>query len=183
MKKICVFFADGFEEVEAITIVDLCRRGGIEVNMVSVSDSLNVIGRTNIEVKTDMLYDEKVVAEYDGLILPGGMPGTSNLMAHKGLCVALCDFNRKGKLVGAICAAPMVLGKLGILRGKKACCYPGMEEYLEGAQVEDCLVSQNENVITSKGIGTVIAFSLAIIERLEDKRTADEVRKSVVYKF
>ncbi|MGE4214105.1 MAG: DJ-1 family glyoxalase III [Anaerotignaceae bacterium] len=183
MKKIGVFFANGFEEVEAITVVDLCRRGGIEVKMVSVGESLNVIGRTNIEIKTDMLFDEKTVADCDGLILPGGMPGTSNLMAHTGLCQALCDFNSKGKLVAAICAAPMVFGKLGILSGKKACCYPGMEEYLEGAQVEEGLVSKDGNVITSRGIGTAIAFSLAIIEMLEDKRTAEEVRKSIVYRF
>lgn len=183
MKKIAVFFANGFEEVEALTVVDLCRRGGIEVNMVSIDDSLNVVGRTNIEVKTDMLYDEKIVANYDGLILPGGMPGTRNLMAHKGLCAMLWDFNCKGKLVAAICAAPMVLGTLGILKGKKACCYPGMEEYLEGAEVDDGVVSKDGNVITSKGVGTAIAFSLAIIEKLEDKRTADEVKESIVYKF
>lgn len=183
MKKIGVFFANGFEEVEALTVVDLCRRGGIEVNMVSIEDSLNVVGRTNIEIKTNMLYDEKIVANYDGLILPGGMPGTTNLMEHKGLCDILCDFNCKGKLVAAICAAPMVLGALGILKGKKACCYPGMEGYLKGAEVEHELVSKDGNVITSRGVGTAIAFSLAIIENLKDKKTSNEVKESIVYKF
>ncbi|MEA5084407.1 MAG: DJ-1 family glyoxalase III [Lachnospiraceae bacterium] len=183
MKKIGVFFANGFEEVEALTVVDLCRRGGIDVKMVAVSECLNVIGRSDIEIRTDILFNEKIIANFDGLILPGGMPGTNNLMEHRGLCKALCDFNSKGKLVAAICAAPMVLGKLGILRGKKACCYPGMEEYLEGAQIEDGLVSVDGNVITSRGIGTAIAFSLAIIEMLEDENTAEEVRKSIVYNF
>lgn len=183
MKKIGVFFANGFEEVEALTVVDLCRRGGIDVKMVAAGESLNVIGRTNIEIKTDILFDETTIENYDGLILPGGMPGTTNLLEHSQLCKALCDFNSKGRLVAAICAAPMVLGKLGILRGKKACCYPGMEEYLEGAQIEDGLVSIDGNVITSRGVGTAIAFSLAIIEMLEDKNTAEEVRKSIVYSF
>lgn len=183
MKKIGVFFANGFEEVEALTVVDLCRRGGIDVKMVAVGESLNVIGRTNIEIKTDILFDETTITNYDGLILPGGMPGTNNLMENKGLCEALRDFSNKGRLVAAICAAPMVLGKMGILRGKRACCYPGMEEYLEGAQIEDGLVSIDGNVITSRGVGTAIAFSLAIIEMLEDKNTAEEVRKSIVYNF
>lgn len=183
MKKIGVFFADGFEEVEALTVVDLCRRGGIDVKMVSVGENLNVIGRTNIEIKTDILFDEKILANYDGLVLPGGMPGTTNFMGHRQLCKILCDFSSNGKLVAAICAAPMVLGKLGILRGKKACCYPGMEEHLEGAKIEGGCVAIDGNVITSRGIGTAIEFSLAIIEMLEDKNSAEEVRKSIVYNF
>ena len=183
MKKIGVLFANGFEEVEALTVVDLCRRGGIDVKMVSVEEVLNVIGRSNIEIKTDIFFDEKTIAIFDGLILPGGMPGTNNLMKHNELCEALCDFNSKDKLVAAICAAPMILGKLGILKGKKACCYPGMEEYLEGAQIENGLLSIDGNVITSRGIGTAIEFSLAIIEILEGKSTSEEVKKSIVYNF
>lgn len=181
MKKIGVFFAHGFEEVEALTVVDLCRRSKIDVDMISIGENLNVVGRTNIEIKTERFFDVAEVEKYDGLVLPGGMPGTSNLLAHKGLCDALCQFNEKEKLVAAICAAPMVLGKLGILYGKKACCYPGMEMYLEGAQIEEGLVSIDGNVITSRGIGTAIPFSLAIIERLKDKKTAEEVRDSIVY--
>lgn len=183
MKKIGVFFANGFEEVEALTVVDLCRRGGIEVKMVSIGESLNVTGRTNIEIKTDILFDEKTISSFDGLILPGGIPGTTNLMEHRQLCKVLCDFSSKGKLVAAICAAPTVLGKLGILKGKRACCYPGMEENLEGAEIEHDLVSTDGNIITSRGVGTAIAFSLAIIEMLEGRNIAEEVRKSIVYNF
>lgn len=181
MAKVCVFTADGFEEIEGLTVVDLLRRAGQEVSMVSISNGLSVKGAHGIEIKADTFFDDVDYESVDMLVLPGGMPGTLNLGAHEGLCELLKDFAEKGKKVAAICAAPSVLGVLGILNGKKACCYPGFEEKLTGAEVSTDRVVRDGNITTSRGMGTAIAFSLDLIFQLEDEKCAEKIKKSIIY--
>lgn len=182
MKKVCVFFAEGFEEVEALTVVDLLRRAEIETTMVSISDELQVVGAHKIDIKADKTFDELDYSKTDMVILPGGMPGTKNLSEHKGLVKLLKEFNDENKWIGAICAAPSVLGMNGILKGKTATCYPGFEDKLEGATFVTDEVSVCDHVITSRGLGTAIEFSLAIIAHLETKEKANKIKESIIYK-
>ena len=182
MKKIGVFFAEGYEEIEALTVVDLCRRAGIEVSMVSVGAEKKATGSHNITVEMDQMFDEVDFETLDMIVLPGGMPGTRNLEAHAGLMEKVDAFFAAGKYVAAICAAPSVFGHRGIVKGKKACCYPGFEKDMEGAAVSYESVCIDGNVITSRGMGTAIDFALAIIGVICDYEVADEKAKSILYK-
>lgn len=181
MAKICVFTADGFEEIEGLTVVDLLRRAGAEVLMVSVGDELTVKGAHNIELKADVLFDETCYEDADVLVLPGGMPGTLNLRNHEKLCGLLKEFAAKDKKIAAICAAPMILGELGLLKGKKATCYPGFEDKLIEAEVCTDRVVRDGNITTSRGLGTAIPFALELISQLYGKEKAEEIKKSVIY--
>ena len=177
MAKICVFTADGFEEIEGLTVVDLLRRAGAEVLMVSVGEGLTVKGAHN----TDVLFDETCYEDADVLVLPGGMPGTLNLRNHEKLCALLKEFAAKDKKIAAICAAPMILGELGLLKGKKATCYPGFEDKLIEAEVCTDRVVRDGNITTSRGLGTAIPFALELISQLYGKEKAEEIKKSVIY--
>lgn len=182
MSRIAVFLANGFEEIEALTVVDICRRAGVVVDMVSIQEGTEVTGSHNICVKADMVYADAVFGEYDMLVLPGGLPGTTNLEAHQGLMEQLDAFYEKGKYIAAICAAPTVFGHRGYLKGRKACCYPGMEEQLEGAcRVWDS-VAVDGQVITSRGMGCAIDFALAITEVMVNQETAERLAKGIVYR-
>jgi 4-methyl-5(b-hydroxyethyl)-thiazole monophosphate biosynthesis len=183
MSKACVFFADGFEEVEALTVVDILRRAGIETKMVSISDSLDLVGRSNIRINADVLFSQMKYDDVDLLVLPGGQPGTTYLGQHEGLKKLLKVFaGKKKKKVAAICAAPTVLGALGILEGRKATCYPGLENQLTGAEVEQGKkVVVDGNVITSRGVGTAVPFALKLAEELEGRETSDRVAGSIVF--
>lgn len=181
MNKIAVFFATGYEEIEALTVVDLCRRAGIIVDMVSVTDKEAVTGSHKISVAMDKMITDVDFAEYDMLVLPGGMPGTINLEACEKLMSALDEFYKAGKYIGAICAAPSVFGHRGYLAGKMACCYPGFEEELAGAVVSDNQVEVSGNVITSRGLGTAIPFALAIVEHFCGAEKANELAKGIIY--
>ena len=182
MSRICVFLADGFEEVEALTVVDLLRRAGECVTVVSISDSLQVRGRSNIEVIADELWADAMPEKSDMLVLPGGMPGVTYLGNHKGLTDLLVKFAKEKRYIAAICAAPSILGKLGIVKGKKATIYPGMEEKLEGADVVvDREVVTDGNITTSRGAGTAIPFSLRLIEILSGEEMAEKVSGGIVY--
>lgn len=185
MSTACIFLADGFEEVEALTVVDLLRRADIDIRTVSMSDSLKVRGRSRIEVTADVMWDKEIPAKADVLVLPGGQPGTTYLENHKGLRKALDKANAEGKLIAAICAAPTVLAKHGLLKGKRATCYPGLENVLQenGAEaVTDAAVVKDGNIITSRGVGTAIDFSLAIISNVLDEQAANDVARGIVYK-
>ena len=178
MAKIAVMLADGFEEVEGLTTVDLCRRAGIEVTMVSINGTTDVMGSHKIGIKADKVFEDVDFNDIDMIILPGGMPGTLNLGNHAGLAEKLLEFS-KTKKVGAICAAPSVLAKLGILNGKTACCYPGFESDVANFttnKVEVC-----DNVITSRGVGTAIEFALAIITMLVDANVAKDISDGIIY--
>lgn len=182
MSKAAVFLADGYEEIEGLTVVDLLRRAEITIDMVSVSGKRQITGAHNICVETDYLFEDYSFAEVDMLVLPGGMPGTRHLAAHSGLREKLIEFYREGKALAAICAAPSVLGQAGILEGKSAVCYPGFEETLVGASVSQEEVVTDGTVITSRGLGTAIPFSLAIITYLCDEETAARIGKSIIYR-
>ena len=148
MKKAIVFLANGFEEMEALGTVDILRRGGIEVTTVSITTDPVVIGAHNVPVTADTTLNNALLNDADALILPGGMPGASNLNDSEAVKEALLGQYREGRIVAAICAAPMVLGGLGLLKGRKATCYPGFEPKLIGANVTGEAVEVSDNVIT-----------------------------------
>lgn len=181
MAKVYVFTADGFEEIEGLTVVDLFRRAGAQTQMVSISGSLTVKGSHGIELKADQLFEDIDFQDADLLVLPGGMPGTKHLAAHPGLCDLLKAQAAAGRRVAAICAAPSVLGQLGILEGRKAVCYPGFEDMLTGASVSTKEVETDGNVTTSRGLGTAIPFALELISQLYGEEKAEEIKKSVIY--
>lgn len=182
MSRLAVFFAQGYEEIEALTVVDICRRGGVEVDMVSVTGECEVTGSHGISVKMDKIFEEADFGEYDMIVLPGGMPGTKNLEVHPGLMAQVDEFYAKGKYIGAICAAPSIFGHKGILQGKRACSYPSFESHLEGAEVTSGPVEVSGNVITSRGMGTAIDFGLAILGIFCGTEKADELAKGIVYR-
>lgn len=182
MKKAIVFLADGCEMVEALTPVDLLRRVGVVVETVSINDTEMIESSHKVLIKADKVFDENVADDADMVVLPGGMPGTLNLRAHAGVAKIVTDFHKEGKFVAAICAAPSVLGELGVLQGKKATCYPSFEEKLMGADVIMDEVAVDGNVITSRGMGTAIPFALALVEALLDKETAAKLQEDVIYR-
>ncbi len=182
MLKVCVFLADGFEEVEGLTVVDLLRRADIETTMISIMETKKTLGAHNIVVEADLLFEDMNYEDIDALVLPGGMPGTKHLGDHEGLVNLLNSFNDNNKLITAICAAPSVLGVNDMLKGKKATSYPGFEDKLKGAVLSESPVVKDGNIITSRGVGTAIDFALEIVETLKDKETADEIAESIIYK-
>ena len=158
MSKIAVFFAEGYEEVEALAVVDLCRRAGIEVSMVSVSGDHFVRGSHGINVEMDALLEEVEFDELDMLVLPGGKPGTPNLEACEPLMKQLDAFYEAGKYITAICAAPSIFGHRGFVKNRRACSYPTAESQLAGACVTKGPVEIADHVITSRGMGTAVDF-------------------------
>ena len=168
-----VFLADGFEEVEALATVDVLRRCGIEVQTVSISYSEEVTGAHGIIVKADKVLDYSMLQDADFLILPGGLPGATNLRDCEALQEVLKQHAAKGGNLAAICAAPMVLGGLGLLEGKEATCYPGFEKYMIGAKPGSLPVVQDGNVITGKAFA--FAFGLKIAEAIKGKDAAGDV--------
>ncbi|MBE6287109.1 MAG: DJ-1/PfpI family protein [Mediterranea massiliensis] len=180
MKKVYVFFADGFEEIEALASVDVLRRAGLEVEMVSVTPDEIVTGAHGVSMFCDVNIVNCDFSDAELLLLPGGMPGAATLGESEPLRKALLRQAEAGKPLAAICAAPMVLGKLGLLRGKKATCYPGFEEYLEGADYTANLVEQDANIITGKGPGAAIPFALAIVELLVGKQMRHELEAGMM---
>ncbi len=182
MTRIAVFFGEGYEEIEALTVVDICRRAGLGVDMVSITEEAAVKGSHGISVQMDKRYSQADFQEYAMAVLPGGMPGTKNLEAHEGLMGQVDAFYAAGKYIAAICAAPSIFGHRGILKGRKACCYPGMESHLEGAEVTAGPVEISGNVITSRGMGTAIDFALVIVGTLCGKDKAEEMAQSIVYR-
>ncbi len=175
------FLAIGFEEVEAIAPVDLLRRAGKEVQTVSVTGGKTVNGAHGIPVVADLLFEEADFSDAELLMLPGGMPGTTNLGAHEGLCALLKEQSAKGGRIAAICAAPTVLGALGILEGKKATCYPGCESGMSGAFPQTDTVVTDGNITTSKGPGTAVAYGLELVRLLYDEKTANELADAFQY--
>ncbi len=169
--------AEGFEEVEAVTVADILRRGGVDVRTVSMTGERAVTGAHGIPVTADLLFEE---ADYDAcemIVLPGGMPGTTNLDAHEGLRENIRAFASGGKKVAAVCAAPMVLAHAGVLEGRSATIYPGMEDELRGggAAPGEGAVVKDGNIITSKAPGTAMVFALCLLGELAGAETAGEV--------
>ena len=182
MSKVYVFLADGFEEVEGLTVVDMLRRAKVDLTTVSIMGRKEVTGRSNITVMADYLYEETAsFADGDMLVLPGGMPGTTYLEEYAPLRQLILDYDKQEKRLAAICAAPSVFGKMGLLKGRKATCYPGMEDLLlEAIPVLDKAVTDG-HYTTSRGLGTAIEFSLELISLLEGPEVAKNVAESVVF--
>lgn len=172
-----IFLDNGFEEIEAITTIDLLRRAGIQLTTVSVTGLELVLGAHNIAVKADALFANVDFSDAEMLILPGG---ATRLIDRKDLCELLVQYNAQDKMIAAICAAPSVLGQLGILQDKQATCYPGFESYL-GESYIDGLVVESKNIITAKGPGLSSDFAFCLIEKLVGSEVADQVYDAAQY--
>ena len=180
MKTICVFLADGFEELEALTQVDVFRRADLPVKTVSIKDVPTVTGSHGVTVIADMILSELDENDVEMIVLPGGMPGSTNLDADKTLSELLVRFASSQKPISAICAAPFILGKRGMLTGRKATCYPGFERFLSGADYTAALVEKDGNIITGKGPGAALDFAFTIAEKYCGKNKVDEIRNAMM---
>ncbi len=182
MSKAGIFLADGCEEIEGLAVVDIMRRAKLDIVMISIGSSKTVTGSHGIQFLADKLKEEVRFADLDGIILPGGMPGTLRLGEDITVNGVVKQFAKEGKMVAAICAAPSVLGAAGILEGKKATCNPGFEEKLTGAELVEEEVVRDGNIITSRGMGTAIAFGLEIARYFSDDDTVEKLKKALVYR-
>lgn len=182
MAQAYIFLAPGYEEVEMLTVVDMVRRAKIEIDMVSITDQKEVTSSHNVTITADKLFSEIDFLAAQMLILPGGMPGTTNLGAFEPLCQQLQAFAADNdRWVAAVCAAPTVLGQLGILDGRKATCYPSFADKIICGEYLEQPVVRDGHVITSRGMGTCIEFAGEIIAALKDRETADQVKTAIVY--
>lgn len=182
MNKIGILMADGCEEIEGLTVVDVLRRANMDIVMISINGTTTVTGSHDITFMTDTVFEQVDFDTFNGIVLPGGVPGTPNLAAHAGVKDVILQFAQKGKLVAAICAAPSVLGTLGIFNGKMAVCHPGFEDKLTGANVIFDSVAADGNIITSRGMGTAIDFALAITSYFGTPELVDDVKLHIVYR-
>jgi len=181
MKKVFAFFATGFEEVEALMVIDLLRRTKeVEVTTVSVTDRLLVPSSHGFNIMADAIITDIDFSNGDMIFLPGGMPGTTNLEACKVLTDNIISYNEQGKKIAAICAAPSILGHLGILEGRRATCYPGFEDELKGATIEGNIVTDG-NITTAKGLGVALELGLELITVLVNQEMSDNIAKAIQY--
>ena len=179
MKKVLILFANGTEEVEALTPLDYLRRAGADVTLVGVGGEYPV-GSHKITVKADVPLDAlDESADFDMLVIPGGMPGTNNIEASEKAQALITRAEKEHKLIGAICAAPKILGARGILKGKNATCYPGFENFLVGAEISSDKAVRCDNMITATGAGAANEFALMLISALYGDDTADKIGASV----
>ena len=176
-----VFLADGFEEIEALTPVDILRRAGIEVKTVGVGAKV-ITGSHGIPVTCDITENEAELKNTDAVILPGGMPGTLNLEKSQTVCAFIDYAYKNSKLIGAICAAPSILGKKGILKGKNATCFDGFEKQLEGAKIISAPAVRDGMIVTSCGAGAASDFAFLLLEVLKDNKTAQALRSGMKYR-
>lgn len=182
MNKIGIFMANGCEEIEGLTVVDLARRAGLTIDMISITGKQVVEGSHKISFETDVLKEEADFSNYDGIILPGGLPGTNHLQEDETVQKVITEFAKEGKLVAAICAAPKVLGQAGLLKGKKATCHRGFEDELIGATVLEEEVVVDGNIITSRGMGTAIPFGLEVVRYFLDDEAVDKLVHALIYR-
>ena len=174
--------ADGFEEAEALVPWDLIKRSGADIELVSVNAGKNVTGAHGLAVTADKTIDELDGVLPDCIVLPGGMPGMTNLLACGKLCKMIAAANAERKIIAAICASPSILGELGVLQGKKAVCFPGFESRLHGAVITADHVCSDGNIITAKGMGVSFEFAFAVIERLFGSEKVSALKNGVQYK-
>lgn len=179
MGTVYAFFADGFEEIEAFATIDTLRRAGLNVEIVSVTPDEIVVGAHDISILCDVNFENCDFSDASLLFLPGGMPGAATLDKHAGLRRLIQDFAAKDEPIAAICAAPMILGKMGLLKGRRATCYPNFEQYLEGAECVDELVVKDGNIITAMGPGGAMDFALTIVEMLVGKGKVKELEEAM----
>jgi 4-methyl-5(b-hydroxyethyl)-thiazole monophosphate biosynthesis len=179
MQHVITVLATGFEETEAVTVIDLLRRARVGVTILGL-DSLQVAGAHGIVVAADKLLAEWS-GPFDGIVLPGGMPGTRNLAASSRLLDLIRETYKRGALCAAICAAPMVLGRAGVLDGRKATCYPGFEKELGAATFVESPVVRDGNVVTSRGVGTAIPFAIELIAGLTRSGEAQRIQAAILF--
>ncbi len=183
MVKVYEFLTTGFEVIEAMIPVDVMRRAGVYIKTVSLTGSLMVESANKVDVKADLLFEDVDFSDADLLMLPGGLPGATNLNEHEEMKQLLLEQNAKGKMIGAICAAPLVLGGLGLLRGKRATCYPSFEVYMEGAEYTEELCTVDGNIITGKGPAAALPYSYTLLAILRGEDVANEVAEGMMYNF
>ena len=181
MSKAVIFFAPGLEECEGLLCVDILRRAGVEVTIAAVGGEKIVKSARQISVVADALAEELDYTVFDACILPGGIPGVPNLKADATVRRVCRDFAAEGKVVAAICAAPTVLAELGLLEGRRATCYPGMEPEMRGAVMQNAGVVRDGNFITGRAAGSAFAFGLALVEALCGAETAARIAAQVVW--
>lgn len=187
MSKAVIFFAPGLEECEGLLTVDLLRRAGVEVTIAAVGGEKIVCSARKVSVLADALAEELDYAAFDAVILPGGLPGVTNLKNDATVRRVCCDFNAAGKTVAAICAAPSALAAFGVLQGRKSTVYPGadlIEAIREGgADYTAAPVTADGNLITGEALGAAIPFALTLAARLASPERAETVRKAIVYQI
>ena len=174
MKKIAVLFHDGFEELEALSVVDVMRRAKIECTMVGI------ISSHQIKIAMDRIFDD-TIETYDAIVIPGGLPGATNLRDDSRVIKIIQKFNEANKIIGAICAGPIVLEKAGIIEGKIVTCFPGFDTQLSSANYQEALVITDNNIITGKGPAAALAFAYALLDALGGN--SEEIKESMQYKY
>lgn len=174
---VLVPLVDGFEEIEAVTIIDVLRRAGLKVTTAGIPSTM-LQGAHGVQIIADKKFDSLDIKEFDALVLPGG-PGHVNLAKSEKVLGAIADFDSRGKVVGAICAAPMVLAKAGILADKKATIFPGMEREIPRPRPDKVVV--DGNIITSQAPGTAIEFALKLVEKLVSRDKANQLKRELVH--
>ena len=179
MSSVYVCVAPGLEEVECLAVVDMLRRGGVRVELASMGEELLVTGSHNITIKADSMWSEEACRKADAIFLPGGMPGTKHLADHEGLGRVIREFDREGKVLAAICAAPSVLGKYGCLDGRRATCYPGFEDQLGKAVHTSDGVVCDGHVVTGRGVGFAVDEGLELLRILEGAEVSGRVREAI----
>lgn len=177
---IYIFFANGFEEIEGIASFDVLKRGGIDVKTVGIGSD-TITGSSGLVIKTDITDSEISFEGLKGIVLPGGMPGATNLEKNQNVikCIEFCAENHL--MIGAICAAPSILGKKGLLDGKEACCYPGFEKYLKGAKISNESVTVCDNIITANGPGSAMKFGFELVGYLRSQKAVKKLKEGMMY--
>lgn len=180
MAKVYAFVADGTEEVECLAVCDVLLRADVDVKLVSIMGRKEITGSHGFKITADTVFEE-ITDDADVLFLPGGMPGTTNLAAHEGLCEMLKTHAAEGKRLAAICAAPSVLGGLGLAAGHKVTCFPGWENKMEGATVTGTAVETDRMISTGRGMGCSIDLGLELVKLLVSEETAADLKKKIQY--
>lgn len=176
-----IFFAEGFEEIEALAQVDILRRAGLNVTTVSVTGKKNVTGAHGVKVEADERFNDVDFSDATAFVLPGGLPGATNLAAHSGLCELLQYGANNDCVLAAICASPLVFGRLGLLNNKRATIYPGMEAELRQSVITHALVEKDGKIITGKGPAASFAFAYAIVDALKGRGASNDIAKGMLY--
>lgn len=179
MKKVAVLFHDGFEELEALSVVDITRRANVECTMVGMDKEV-VTSSHQIKISMDCVYDNNL-DDYDMIVIPGGLPGATNLRDDNRVIELVKRFNENNKFIGAICAGPIVLQKADVIANKTVTCYPGFEDELTSANYQEALVQVDGNIITGKGPAAALAFSYTLLEQLG--YDSDELKEGMQYKY
>ena len=181
MAKVYAMIADGTEEVECLAVVDLLRRSKIDTVLVAAKEDREVVTSHGIRIQADAAVGEVDFSDADVIFLPGGMPGTNTLKAHEGLKNAICKANKQGRRIAAICAAPSILGEMGLLKGRTATCYPGFEDKLEGVSYTRQGVITDGNITTARGLGYALDLGIELIRLLMGPQHAQMVKESIQY--